>query len=119
MLDDDEMIEWERLANAKACNMKVVNGRLEDFLGLSISEAALLLLPEDAVHRWIVASAEDEGRRFSMCFSPLMDLIPLVVQNETRRVAAERCLMLGNGPFRSGKGAPTELEYWCYIAGLA
>lgn len=117
-LDAEEMKEWERLANSKASSIEVVNGRLENYLGLSIAEAAMLLLPNEAVHRWIIASAEDEGRRFSMCFDPLMDLIPLVLPNETRGLAAEKCIELGDGPFGAEEGPPTELEYWCYIAAL-
>lgn len=117
-LDDKALLEWERLANAKARSAKVAKRGLEDYIGLSIAEAALLLLPEESVHRWVLASAQDEGRRYSMCFDPIGDLISLVLPNLTRHLAAEKCLALGDGQLRSGIGPPTELQYWCYIAGL-
>src|ERR1043166_1281050 len=116
--DGDQLGEWERLANAKASEMKLANRGFESYLGLSISETALLLLPEENLHRWIVTSATDEPRRYSMFFGPLMELIPLVTPNETRLLAVEKCFELADCPLRSGEGPPTELEYWCYIAGL-
>src|SRR5205814_10703975 len=91
-LDVAKIAEWERLANARASSIEVVNGRLQNYLGLSVAEAALLVLGEEGLHRWFVASAADQGRRYSMSFFPIFSLIPLTIPPATRLLAVEKCL---------------------------
>jgi len=117
-LDEHQKDEWEKFANAKASNVAVINGRLNHYLGVSIAEAALLLLPDERLHRWFLATAQDEGRRYAMCCSPLTRLIPLVIPDESRSLAVESCKKVETTPSAPAEAPPTEWEYWCNVAGL-
>lgn len=117
-LDSTEVAEWETLAKSKVSALKVINGRLENYTVVSIAEAAILLLSEDAIHRWIIESATEEGRRYSLAFDPIGDLIRRIAPKGIGPLAIEKCIAFGDAPVQASWYLSTELDYWCYIASL-
>lgn len=117
-LNDEKAKEWKKLANQNAAAMEVVNGRLENYLGLSVAETALFFLDQHAVHEWVLESAKSEGRRYSMCFAPIMDLIPFVISEKTRAYVVQKCLDAVDTKMSADRSPPTEFDYWCYLASL-
>jgi hypothetical protein len=117
-LNASQLAEWEQLANENASRMQVVDGILKEETGLFISEAALLVLSDDALDNWFIVTAQSEARRHGMCFGPIMDLIPLRIPSAARVRAIQKCFQLADSALNDTESPPTELEYWYYIAGL-
>jgi hypothetical protein len=113
-----QLAEWEQFANEHASRMEVVDGILKEQTGLFIAEAAFLVLSDDALVNWFIATSQSEARRHGMCFGPMMELIPLRTPRAMRELAVQNCFQLADSALFNSERPPTESEYWYYITGL-
>jgi len=117
VLDNDGFDEWIKLAQAKFQNEAKSIYDI-DHSASAVSEAALLSMPEELVHKWIIDAASHGSLRPSMFFCPISELVPLLIPNKTAQLAVSKCLEIEDKTFGPIGGPATEFEYWCYVASL-
>lgn len=111
--DKEGLQQWQDLAEEKSVNISIRGHRFENYFGISLSEAALLQLPEERLQRWFTDAASCTPRRLAMFFDPHSELIPLVIPPEIVMQAAAKCLELKDEELGEVEESPTELAYWC------
>ena len=117
VLDETDFTKWIQLTRVKFQDAPKTFREVDHVASL-ISEAALLSMPGDILHEWIVNAASHGSLRTSMFFNPISELIPYVMPKKTTELAAHKCLELVGQTFGPIEGPPTELDYWCYLTSL-